>query len=334
MKNFDHIELTSADISTLWTAYQSDTLAICGLKFFLTHVEDEEIESLLADALVQTEQQVEALTNFFNKGGYPVPKGFSGQDVDLSAPRLFSDKLYLEYILNMTIFTLTTYSMSLSVAERKDVIDYFSESLKTANDLHKKSKELAKEKGVYIRTPQIPKPKQVDFVKKQSFLAGWFADKRPLIGVEITNLVFNAKRNALGQAIITGFSQVAKSKEVRSFFEKGQDISGKHVEVFASILHAENLHNGALLMTSEVTDSTVSPFSDKFMMTLVTMLIASGIGQYGVSMAASPRHDIGAHYTRLIAETAKYSNEGANILIDNGWMEQPPMAADRKELAK
>ncbi|MDY0395572.1 DUF3231 family protein [Virgibacillus halophilus] len=69
-------------------------------------------------------------------------------------------------------------------------------------------------------------------------------------------------------------------------------------------------------------------------MALVTTLIASGLGQYGAAMAASPRHDLGVHYTRLMAELANYSNDGAKIMIENGWMEQPPIAADRKKLAK
>jgi len=86
-------------------------------------------------------------------------------------------------------------------------------------------------------------------------------------------------------------------------------------------------------VTSEVTDSTVAPFSDRLMMNFITTLIASGIGQYGYSLTSSPRHDLSVQYTRLIAKIGKYSNDGANILIEKGWMEQPPMAADRRDLA-
>lgn len=334
MDDYKHIDLTASEISTLWTAYQSDTMAICGLKYFLSHVEDEQIRIMLENNLTLMEQHVEKLTNFFIQENYPVPQGFTEQDVNLNAPRLFSDKLYLEYLLNMTNLALVANTSSLVAAVRKDVIDFYAENLTATQNLHKQLKELAKEKGVYVRDPRIPKPKQIDFVKKQKFLAGWFADRRPLLGVEITNLVFNARRNALGQALITGFSQVAQAKEVRQYFERGREISGKHVEVFTSILNDDYLSNSALIMTPEVTDSTVSPFSDKLMMQLVTVLIASGIGQYGVAMAASPRRDLGAHYARLSAEITAYAEDGANIMIDHGWMEQPPMAADRKDLAK
>jgi len=78
----------------------------------------------------------------------------------------------------------------------------------------------------------------------------------------------------------------------------------------------------------------MSPFSDKLMMNFITTLIASGIGQYGTAISASPRHDLGAQYTRLIAEISRYSNDGAKIMVEKAWIEQPPMAVDRKDLAK
>lgn len=334
MGNNDNIELTSAEISTLWTAYQTETASRCGFKYFLVHVEDEQIHAILESTLELTQQIIEKLTSIFNQENYPVPQGFSEQDVNFDAPRLFSDKLYLEYILNITDLSLVAFTSFLISAERVDIVDFYSECLTKIQELHKEAKELSKDKGIYIRSPHIPKIATIDFVKKQRFLSGWFAERRPLLGVEITNLVFNAKRNALGQAVITGFSQVAESKEVRRYFEKGRDISKKHLEVFTSILHDSYLSDGALLMTPEVTDSIIPPFSDKLMMNLVTSLIASGLGQYGVSMATSPRKDLGAHYARLAAEITAYAEDGANIMIDKAWMEQPPMAADRKDLAK
>jgi len=48
----------------------------------------------------------------------------------------------------------------------------------------------------------------------------------------------------------------------------------------------------------------------------------------------SPRRDLGAHYTRLTAEIATYADDGLEIMIKNNWLEQPPLAADRKNLAK
>lgn len=333
MENKNDIPLSSSEISSLWTSYQGNTMDVCGISFFLTHIEDQQIRQILEHALSLATNRKEQLIQFFNEENYPVPQGFTDKDVNLNAPRLFSDVLYLRYILNMTDLSLDGYGTALALADRTDVIDFYTRCLTETQNLHKQTKELAKEKGIYIRSPHIPKPDRIDFVKKESFLAGWFGERRPLLGIEIASLVYSSRRNALGQAVITGFSQVAKYKEVRRYFERGREISGKQLEVFSSILHKNYLSDGAILMTSEVTDATVAPFSDKLMMNFITSLIASGIGQYGVAMASSPRHDLGVQYTRLIAEIAKYSNEGANIMIENGWLEQPPIAVNRKDLA-
>ena len=327
-------ELTVAEVSTLWTSYQNDTMMICGLRHFLTHVTDEEIRSILEQYLAISKEHQKKITDIFNAENYPIPLGFTEQDVNLDAPRLFSDRIYLDLMLNVANFSMAIYGLASSQVERDDIIQFYTEAVDETQRMYKITKDTAKAKSLYIRYPQIPKPKQIDFVTDNSFLTGFFGEKRPLLGVEITALVLSIRRNALGQALVAGFAQVAQSKEVRKYFERGRDIATKQLEVFTSILNEEYISDGARILTSEVTNSTTAPFSDKLMMFLVTTLIASGMGQYGTSMSVSPRHDLGVHYARLMAEIGKYANKGANILIDNEWMEQPPIAADRKKLAK
>lgn len=53
-----------------------------------------------------------------------------------------------------------------------------------------------------------------------------------------------------------------------------------------------------------------------------------------MSIAASQRSDLGVMYSRLMTEVLKYGEDGVNILIDEGWLEQPPLAPDRDALSK
>ncbi|UOR13671.1 DUF3231 family protein [Halobacillus amylolyticus] len=326
-------ELTAAEISNLWTSYQNDSMAICGIKYFLSNIDDSDIRSVLEYALDLSKQHVKKVTEILKAENYPIPVGFTDQDVNLDAPRLFTDKFYLMYILNMGKFGLSSYALALSLVARDDIIEFYSDCVLEAKKLHNDAKKLAKEKGVYVRPPVLPTPEQVDFVKKQSFLTGYLGHRRPLLGIEIASLAYNAKRNALGQAVIIGFSQVAREKDVQKYLERGRDISKQHFEAFNSILH-EDYVSGAIDLAQEVTNSRIAPFSDKLMMYHIATLTASGIGQYGIAMSTSPRHDLGVTYTRLMAEILHYSDDGANIMINHGWLEQPPEAADRKELAK
>ncbi|MEW9676098.1 DUF3231 family protein [Lentibacillus sp. L22] len=327
-------ELTAAEISSLWTSYQNSTMMICGLRYFLEHVDDADIRNVLEDFLAFSEEIQTTVTNILNAEDYPIPQGFTENDVYLDAPRLFSDRIYLDLMLNIGNFDIAIMGLAMTQSERDDIIHFYATCVDTAKHLFKKTINLTKEKGFYISYPKIPKAREVEFVTNDSFLTGWFGEKRPLLGVEITALVLNTRRNALGQALIAGFAQVAKSKEVRQYFEKGRDIAAKQLKAFTKILNKDYIPDGACILTSEVTNSTVAPFSDKLMMCLITTLIASGLGQYGTSMSLSPRHDLGAMYAQHMAEVGKYSNKGANILIEHGWMEQPPMAADRKDLAQ
>ncbi|TFB18510.1 DUF3231 family protein [Filobacillus milosensis] len=325
------VKLTAAEISNLWMNYQNDTMAGCVIKYFLANMEDEETRSIFEYALKISYQHIEKVTEIFKQECYPIPVGFTDEDVRLDAPRLFSDILYLHYILNMSQGALTAYSLALSLSSRDDIIQFYSECLNETRDLHNKAKKLAKEKGVYIRPPYLSTPDSVDFVKRQNFLAGWFGDRRPLLGIETSLLVYNAKRNAISEAWLTGFSQVAQLKEVRRYFERGRELARKHHEIFESVLRDDYL-SGTINYTSGVTDSTVSPFSDKLMMYHTSFLAAPLIGQYGISIALSPRRDLSTHYARLLIEVGQLSEDGANIMIDNGWMEQPPKAVDREKL--
>lgn len=334
-KNKDMYDtLSSGEIYSLWAGYQYESIHRCGIIYFLQHIEDEAIKELLEAVLEVSNKRLKQTEDILLKYDQLIPQAFGEGDMNLSAPRLFSDTLYLHYVLQTIVLETSTYSEALKESINEEILEYFHSVIKDTLQLETNAKDLAKEKGVLIPGPTIPKLPQVQFVKKDNFLAGWFGEKRPLLGSEISQLVSHARRNSLGQAVITAFSQVAKSEEVRRFFERGREISGKHLDIFTKVLHDEYLPNPSLLLTSEVTDSKEAPFSDKLMTVFITDLIAVGIGGYGLSASISPRRDLGLMYTRLIGEIAKYSNDGFQILIKNSWLEQPPMAADRKDLAK
>lgn len=330
----DIVELTAAEIMDFWNMYQYETMSLCGLKFFIHHVNDEQIRDVLESGISLAEKRKATAITYFNKSNHPIPQGFTDQDVNIQAPRLFSDRIYLHYLLNTTQLELINYGNAFVNAARSDVIDIFASALVESRDLHLQTKQLMKEKGIFLRIPSIPNPKQIDFVKKESFLNGWLGKQRPLIASEITHLVFNAKRNALGQAVIIAFSQVVQSKKLRRFFERGSEIAKKHLEIFSNTLDENHLGDAVHLLTSDITDSTEAPFSDKLMMIFITMLVSSGLGNYGLAISTSPRRDIGTEYTRLMAEIVKYAEDGMDLLIENGWLEQPPMATDRKRLGR
>jgi hypothetical protein len=46
-------------------------------------------------ALTYAETHIDKVTHFFKEEGHPVPTGYSEDDLNLEAPPLFTDKMYL-----------------------------------------------------------------------------------------------------------------------------------------------------------------------------------------------------------------------------------------------
>lgn len=331
MENNQHIGLTSIEIGALWSAYFSETTTKCMILHFLENVEDPDIESLLIHGLNICNKRIPKIEELLLKDNFPIPQGFSDKDVYSKAPRLFSDPFYLYYIWFMSSVELQTHSLSLALCARSDVNDFYREVLNGSADTDTKSRELALKKGYFIRAPHIPTPKKIDFVKKKSFLTGWFGERRPLNALEITHLFKNAMSNSIGIILLTGFSQVTKSNDIRNLFVRGKDIAAKHSNIFTSVLNEEGLSSFES-WAAYATDSTTPTFSDKLMLFQVASLNSIGIGNYGVAISASSRRDLGTHYARLTGEIALFTEDAANLMIEYGWMEQPPQAADRDEL--
>ncbi|MEC2073260.1 DUF3231 family protein [Alkalihalophilus marmarensis] len=69
------------------------------------------------------------------------------------------------------------------------------------------------------------------------------------------------------------------------------------------------------------------------MMFYVSSLNSLEIEFYGTAVSQSPRMDLGAMYNKMLMDVQLYAEEGANLMIKNKWLEQPPLAFDRKDLA-
>ncbi|GAB3800400.1 DUF3231 family protein [Virgibacillus kimchii] len=328
------IPLTAAELGQIWGSYMDASLNKAVFSYFIEKAEDEEIKSVIQQALDLSQNHAESLKKFFEMENHPLPTGFTEEDVNTEAPRLYTDQYMLQHSLQLGALGMTEATAALSMTAHKDIYDYFKQAHQYYNSLHEHAMAIAIQKGIFLRQPIIPVPKKVDFVKKQNFIHGWFGDRRPLLAPEIANLYSNLQRNALGADTLTGFSQAAKSEKVKSFIQRGIEIAKKHTNIFTDILKESNVPVPMGSDASVTDSSAVSPFSDKLMIYHTTGMITLGIAFYGTSIPVNIRKDIATHLIRLSGEVILYAEDGANLMIENGWMEEPPRMVDRDELAK
>jgi len=333
METTHNIRLTSSEIAPIWSGYLTDSMANCVLRYFLSSVEDTEIKPIIEYAIGLTEEHIEFKNKLFQNEGFPIPHAFTDEDVNIHAPRLFSDGFMLRYLRQMGISGVGTYSLALGSSARMDIRQFFNHNLKTAAELLNKATTVLESKGLFTRAPYIEYPETVEYVQKESWLNGVLGDRRPLNAAEIAHLHLNTVTNTIGKVLMLGFAQVAKSEEVIHALIRGRDIATKHTEVFSSVLRDDNVPAPPTLET-EVSDSTEAPFSDKLMLFHTTSLCAMGVGDYGMAIATSVRRDLASTYLRLSAEIGTYADDCAGLMIKNQWMEKMPGAIERDALIK
>ncbi|QQZ08694.1 DUF3231 family protein [Heyndrickxia vini] len=328
--------LTSAEIACIWTAYMQDSMSKCILGYFLKHLEDEEIRSVVKYSYDLAASHIEKLTALFKEEKLPIPTGFSFEnDVNLNAPRLYTDMFILTYIENMAKFGLIGYGGFIAMSARKDIRTYFREGLQEVSDLYEKGMDVSLSKGLFVRAPYISYPTSSDFVDTHKYLSGFslFSSQRPLNVIEISHLYTNIQTNLMGAKLAISFAQISPRKEIQQWMLRGKDISEKHIQVFTKALLNNDIQPPVSSDIS-ITDSTTPPFSDKLTLFHMGLLSAAGTGNYATAAAASQRSDLILNYERLSFEIAQYAKDGADLMIKHAWLEQPPGTKDKTQLAK
>ncbi|WP_018934131.1 DUF3231 family protein [Gracilibacillus lacisalsi] len=329
------IHLTSSEIASLWTGYMNDSMANCVLGFMLEHIEDADIKSVIQYAYDLSSSHLEQLLAFFEQEDFAKPNGFTEQDVNMNAPWLYTDLFCLSYVNHMANVGLVSYSGFLSMSYREDIRDYFSQALNETMNLFNQSTAIAQSKGVNARHPYIEVPKKTDYVNRKKYMSGInpLNQKRPLNAIEISHLYMNIKTNIIGTKLCISFAQTSPTKEVQDFMLRAKKVSQKHVKVFTDTL-LENDMDAPEVPDLSISDSTTKTFSDKLIMFHMSLLMSAGIGNYATAAAASQRSDLMVDYERLSLEVSKLAKSGADIMIENNWLEQPPGTIDREKLVR
>ncbi|WP_306421338.1 DUF3231 family protein [Robertmurraya sp. DFI.2.37] len=232
--------LTSVEMGKLWATYMGNNMAQYILAYYIQHVEDQDIKNLLQEALGLSEDFVKTITEIFTRDHIPIPNGFSEEDVNLNAPRLFQDEFYVHYLKYTSKAGMSIYNVAIPLVYRKDVQEFFRHCMDCTLDLIEKIKTISLDKGFIKKPPLIPTPEKVEFVH-EDFLNGYFGHVRPMHALEITQLYDLIESNVASKALISAFSQVTKDEEIRTLFGRGERVTTRNLENYMKKLHEENL---------------------------------------------------------------------------------------------
>ncbi|WP_342488528.1 DUF3231 family protein [Cytobacillus sp. FSL W7-1323] len=331
--NNNRLKLTSSEIGTLWGEYMNGTMTDVVNRYMLSIIEDESIKKIFEDAIHTFAKQKKQIVTFFETEGFPVPIGFNETDLFKGKQRLFTDIFCLHYLHIMTLHGMLGHNTALAVSVRKDLRYFYDSCDNDAKEMYHKTIELLLEKGSFQRDPLFYPTETPEFISSQKFTGGFFGKERRLTATEIISISFNLKKNIMAKTLSIAFSQVAQSKEVRKFLTDSEKTADKQIISLAKIMQTDNLPVPKSFET-EVTTSTDTPFSDKLMLYHIGFLYQAAQNYHGAGLASSMRTDLIATYEGTILKNLMVTNEWFKLMVKNKWLEQPPLAPNRKEIAK
>ncbi|MDY0944049.1 DUF3231 family protein [Priestia megaterium] len=327
------LKLTSSEIGTLWGEYVTGTMTDVVNRYMFSIIEDDSIKAIFEEAIKTFAKQKKQIVAFIENEGFPVPIGFTEADLNKGTKKLFTDIFCLNYLHIMTLHGLLGHTTSLGVSVREDLRHFYDSCDNDAKRMYHQTIELLLEKGGFQRDPYFYPAKNPEFISSQDFTDGFFGKGRRLSAIEIISISFNLKKSIMAKTLSIGFSQVAQSKEVRKFLEDSVKTADGQIQSFSKIMHADNLPVPKSWET-EVTISTDSPFSDKLMMYHIGFLFQAAQAYQGTGLASSMRTDLVTTYEGIILKNLMVTKKWFNIMVKNKWLEQPPLAPNRKEIAK
>ncbi|MBT2654204.1 DUF3231 family protein [Bacillus sp. ISL-18] len=327
--------ISSSEIGTLWLTYQEKTLIMRMLEYFIKTTDDDEARNILGGLWQHLNYFVLEIEKTFKQQGIAYPIGFTKEDVNLEAPKLFDNAFDIMFVRILKEVSMGLYTINMNMAYNDDVAKIYKGLTNVTQDFYMLSTEYLLRKGVLTLPPKVTMPKTTEFVESKSYMSGFkpLSDKRALNDIELGFLHHGIETNNIGMQLITGFAQCAKNKDVKKYFVKGKELAKKQIKVLTDILLDNDVQFSAT-SGSTVTTSTVAPFSERLMMVCVHFLNGFSIVGNSFGTFFTLRNDITMRSLLLVKDVYFYGQEGLEIMIKHGWFEEPPQMEDRAQIIK
>ncbi|MEH7416823.1 DUF3231 family protein [Neobacillus drentensis] len=330
----NRVPITSAELANLWLTYQEKTMIMRILEHFIEHC-DHDGRELLQNHYNAASKIIEIVTDIFKQEGAVIPIGFTEEDVNKGVPKLYDFMFDIMYLHMMTKVEMSLYSLFCGMSYRKDINDFFIDLTAESQVMNNSATQFLLEKGVLVRPAFVSMPKDVHFVQDENYRSGFslFGELRALNTIEVSLIHHAIETNLVGMQLMIGFAQVASCEEVKNYLVKGMKLS-KKIEISLGEFLRQSFIEPPATHAGKATSSKIAPFSDKLMMYNASLLTTFGLGSNALGGAFSLRNDLPAKMAMLAVDIFTFAQDGGKIMIQKGWMEEPPQIEDRNQLTK
>ena len=329
------VQITSSELGSLWKTYMALSEEVLVYDFFKDKTIDAEAKNIITSYMAEGENMINEITSIFNSEGAAIPIGFNSQDIFKDAPALFDDVFHITFLRQMMKLDFAFDAVYTAISFKREVQNVIKLHYDVSFKYYTMATEYLLKKGVFAKPPNVTMPKQAEFIEDKNYMSGFnlFSQKRTLNTIEVGYLYESLEFNVFFMKLLTGFAQVAEDNAVKKYFSEGMELGKKNIDKLSSELLESNIQPSTTWAGS-VTESTMAPFSDKLMMFIVGLLSTTPLGYSALGTSFSFRNDLPLMLTIIAKDLFSFAKEGAKLMIEHKWMEEPPEMEDRNQLIK
>lgn len=318
-------KMSSTELGSLWTTYHKKTMILRILEYFIEKSDDKEAKELMSGLWEKLHPKVIEIKTMLENEGAAVPIGFTKEDVNLKAPELFTNGFDIMFCRILKEISMGMYVLHMTISYRKDIIKFYKQLTEITQSYYEQFTQYLLEKDVLPHPNYTNMPKSIDFINDKQYMNGTnlFGHKRTINTVEFGILYHSFETNITGMQLMKGFAQCAKDEELKKYFTKGSNLSKDILDKTGQILIQNGIQPPAT-SGGTVTSSSEAPFSAKLMMFCNYLLCGFSLGGQGFSAGFILRNDIIAKTMLFAKDIYAYTLEGAELMIEKGWLEEPP----------
>lgn len=325
METQTKVNLTVSEVGNLWSSLLNEEALNRIFQIFHEHCEDQNCKSLIETAINFSSGNQKVLDDLFNQEGLTPPKGFTDQDMDMKAPKLFPDAFYLYYLQFLSKAGLIDNGFAYLESTRNDVVDYYKETVRQSEVIFKSASDILRQKNLPFEPPVLSLSNKVEIVNRQKYLGKYFGSERKLNSLEVSALFSSYINSVVIHQMITGFCQLKIGTELSEWFKDGEAVIEKHKKELQSKMEKENVPVPQFDSIAPIANKGAQPpFSEKLMLIHTLVLCSFISANNGVSASTSLRKDLSLTFAKSMFNINRFSENGAKLLIKKGWLEEPP----------
>ncbi|KZZ84400.1 DUF3231 family protein [Bacillus sp. SJS] len=318
-------KMSSAEFGAIWTTYHKKTMILRILEVLIEKSDEAEAKNLMSDLHRKLNKKVLEMRIMIENEGAAVPAGFTSKDIRLDSPKLFDNGFDIMFCRVLKQISMGMYVLHMTVSYREDVIDYYKQLTDLTQTYYDKFTHYLLKKDLLPHPNYGSIPKSGGYITDKSYTKGtnFFGEKRLINAIEFGMLYHSIETNVFAVRLMKAFAQCSEDNEVKKYFIKGHDLAKEILKETNEILLTDDIQppaaSGGIL-----TGSTAAPFSEYLMLYCTYLLGGFGLGGQGFSSVFILRNDLSAKSAIFAKDTYEFTMAGAKLMMEKGWMEEPP----------